>query len=293
MMCGKMEKVSLYMPCYNADKFIDECLKGVKRQTYPIDEIIVVDDGSTDDTAARASRYGVRIICHDENKGLAAARNTGVENAKNEFVASLDADCVPSPDWLWRLMENFTGEKTAGVGGRLVERHVSSLTDRWRAVYMRQHWGDSWNDTPSFLFGSNNVFKRSALLKAGGYNVMYRSNAEDWDMSRRLKEKGYKLIYEPRAVAEHLRADTLRSCLDTHWRWTFFGTAGTRVPDKAYNVACKTYDNLVYLFKDMLKNDLAYGRFDFIPVDVFCWFHHLTRDMSYYLLAKFKIAGPT
>ena len=128
-----MDKVSLYIPCYNADKFIDEALRGVKLQTYPVDEIIVVDDGSTDDTVAKASRYNVRIIRHGENKGLAAARNTAVTNAKNEFVASLDADCVPSADWLERLMKNCTGEKIAGVGGKLIERYASTIADRWRA----------------------------------------------------------------------------------------------------------------------------------------------------------------
>ena len=283
-----MDKVSLYIPCYNADKFIDEALRGVKLQTYPVDEIIVVDDGSTDDTVAKASRYNVRIIRHGENKGLAAARNTAVTNAKNEFVASLDADCVPSADWLERLMKNCTGEKIAGVGGKLIERHASTLADRWRAVYMRQHWGNSWSDGPRFLFGSNNVFRKDALLKAGIYNVMYRSNFEDCDISLRLKEKGYRLIYEPRAVAEHLRTDTLRSVLDTHWRWTFLGTTCARVPNNLYNVACKTYDNLIYLFRDMLKKDLAAGRFEFIPVDLLFLSHHFAGDIKYYLYYKFR-----
>ena len=223
-----MDKVSLYIPCYNAARFIDECLGGMKRQTYPVDEIMIVDDGSTDDTVAKASRYNVSIIRHGENKGLAATRNTAVTNAKNEFVASLDADCVPSPDWLERLMKNFTGERIAGVGGKLIERYASTLADRWRAVYMRQHWGSSWSDAPRFLFGSNNVFRKGALLKTGLYNVMYRSNSEDCDISLRLKEKGYILVYEPRAACEHLRADTLRSVLDTHWRWTFLGTTRAR-----------------------------------------------------------------
>ena len=281
-----MNRVSLYIPCYNAGKFLDESLEGALRQTYPIDEIIVVDDGSTDDTAAKALKHNVRIISHDGNKGLGAARNTALANINSEFVASLDADCVPSPDWLERLMKNFTNERIAGVGGKLVERNTSSLADRWRAVYMRQHWGDSWNGIPRFLFGSNNVFRKDALLKAGMYNTAHREGGEDYDISLRLKAKGYSLIYEPAARAEHIRTDTLRSVLRTHWRWTFFGTTDKRVPDNLYNVACKTYDNFIYLFRDMLRKDIAAGRFDFIPVDIIFWFHHLTKDLKYYISRK-------
>ncbi len=87
-------KVSLYIPCYNAERYIARAIEGALRQTNALDEILVVDDGSKDGTREIASRYPVRIISHDRNRGLAAARNTGFRNARNELVASLDADCV-------------------------------------------------------------------------------------------------------------------------------------------------------------------------------------------------------
>lgn len=287
-----MSTVSLYIPCYNAGAFIDSCLEGVKRQIHSVDEVIVVDDGSTDDTVERAGRYGVKIIRHGENKGLAAARNTAVMNARSEFIASLDADCVPSPEWLGRLMQNFTDSDIAGVGGRLVERFRSCLADRWRSVYMRQNWGDERIEAARFLFGSNNVYRKEALLKTGPYNTIYRTNYEDCDMSLRVRKEGYRLIYDPSAVAEHLRTDTVRSVLNTHWRWTFIGTTGTmRIPDNLYNVACKTYDNFVYLFKDMIKNDIVHGRPEFLPLDVLSWFHHIYKDAVYYLSSKLTTGG--
>lgn len=288
-----MSTVSLYIPCYNAGAFIDSCLEGVKRQIRSVDEVIIIDDGSTDDTVERAGRYGVKIIRHGENRGLAAARNTAVMNARSEFIASLDADCAPAPEWLDRLMENFSDDTIAGVGGQLIERYASHIADRWRAVYMKQSWGTERIAEPRFLFGSNNVFRKSALMKVGLYNAAYRTNGEDHDMSLRLKGAGYRFIYEPRAIVEHLRTDTIYSVMNTHWRWTFIGTTGTmRIPDNLYNVVCKAYDNFVYLIRDMLKNDVTHGRPEFLPLDVFSWFHHLYKDFAYYISSKF-IAGRT
>ena len=103
-----MEKLSLYIPCYNAEKYIGECLDGVIKQTYPIDEILIINDGSNDKTVSIASAYPVRIIHHNKNKSLAAARNTAFKEAKNDYVAALDADCVPRPDWLEHLIKNFS-----------------------------------------------------------------------------------------------------------------------------------------------------------------------------------------
>jgi cellulose synthase/poly-beta-1,6-N-acetylglucosamine synthase-like glycosyltransferase len=281
------QNVSLYIPCYNAGKYIEKCLDGATKQTYPISEILLIDDGSTDDTVSKALRYNVKIIRHGNNKGLAAARNTAMMNSSGFYLASLDADCVASPEWLEKLMSNFTDEKVAGVGGKLIERENTRIADRWRAVYMRQNWGDLRNADPRFLFGSNNVFRKSALMGVGGYNVIYRTNGEDHDMSLRLKSAGYRFVYEPEAVVEHLRTDTVRSVLHTHWRWTFIGTTGTRrVPDNLYNLVCKTYDNLAYLFKDMLMNDIKNGRAEFLIVDIFSWFHHFFCDAAYYLSSK-------
>jgi len=213
------EKVTLYVPCYNAEKYISECLDGILKQTYPLDEILIIDDGSTDKTVEIVSNYPVRVIRHGTNKGLAAARNTGFKNACGEYVASLDADCVPEPDWLEKLMKNFTEENIAGVGGKLIEKYTNTLANKWRAVHMRQNMGDEKIINSGYLFGSNNVFERRAVEEIGYYNEKYRTNYEDVDLSNRLKEKGYTLIYDPEAEVYHLLKDTISSLLDRSWRW--------------------------------------------------------------------------
>ena len=79
-MMGDKKKVSLYIPCLNAEQFIGKCIDAILYQTRVPDEIIVVDDGSTDRTAEVASCYRVKVASHSVNRGLGAARNTGIRN---------------------------------------------------------------------------------------------------------------------------------------------------------------------------------------------------------------------
>ncbi|MCF6154447.1 MAG: glycosyltransferase [Candidatus Brocadia sp.] len=212
------EAVTIYIPCYNAEKYISRCLEGVLSQTYPVKEVLVIDDGSTDGSHELISRYPVKIIRHETNKGLAAARNTAIKNATTGYLACVDSDVVPEPDWLEKLMLNFS-DKVAGVGGKLLELYSVFLPDQWRANHAVQHWGDAKRENPDFIHGANNVYRKEALVRAGLYNEKYRTNGEDCDMSFTLLNMGYTLVYEPLAIARHLRQDTLQSVLNTYWHY--------------------------------------------------------------------------
>ena len=95
---------------------IDETLTALSRLNYPDYEVIVVDDGSTDMTAAIARKHGIRLI-QTENKGLSNARNLGMEAATGEIVAYIDDDAYPDPDWLKFLAASFMTTDHAGIGG--------------------------------------------------------------------------------------------------------------------------------------------------------------------------------
>lgn len=214
-------KIALYIPCFNAEKTIGACLNAVFLQDRLADDILVIDDGSTDKTVEIAKTYPVRIIKHAKNLGLAAARNSALKNTDAKLIASLDSDCEPSKDWLKHLAKRINSSNVAGVGGKTEEANRSNVFNNWRAVHMKQHWGDSKKINPSFLFGSNTLLRRDLLLKVGSYNEKYRSNFEDVDISSRLRKRGYTIIYEPRAVVKHLRNDDLSSLLNNFWKWNF------------------------------------------------------------------------
>jgi glycosyltransferase involved in cell wall biosynthesis len=271
-------KVSLYIPCYSAEKHIGRCIEGVLRQTLPPDEILIIDDGSTDKTVEVASKYPVRIIKHEVNKGLAAARNTGVLNAKGEFVASIDVDCVPEPDWLERLINRFTSDNIAGVGGRLIEKNVTTIANKWRSEHMRQNHGDKFLREAPSIFGNNNVFRKEAITSVGLYEERYKTNYEDMDLSKRLRKAGYTLIYEPEAIVWHYRQDTIRSVLEAKWRYRGFGT---RVNPTLFNLLYYTIGYFGVSSLNLVK-DILRGDFSLIPIDIMDGFYSTYLTINYY-----------
>ena len=273
------ERISLYIPCYNGAAYISSCLDNVFRQSRIPDEIIVIDDGSTDDTLEIVSHFPVKIVSHKENKGLAAARNSGVRSATNDLVASLDADCVPRRDWLENLLPCMTGQGVAGAGGRLLERNSSSLPDGWRTLHMIQHRGPDLISNSDFLFGHSTVFRKSALLEVGLYNEHLRTNNEDEYICQRLLGAGYSLVYQPTAVVEHLRTDTLSSLLKTYWRWWFFGY---KKDITLKNTLRQVVFHLTRELPSLLETDVRSQRFDCALVSCLAIAYAIWSDATYY-----------
>ncbi len=289
-----MQKVSVYIPAYNSAEFLSRAIEGLLAQTLPANEILVIDDGSRDATAEIAARYvAVTLVRHACNSGLGAARNTGFRRAANELVASLDADCVPDPGWLASMVRYFDDPDVAGVGGRLIEGNQRTVADRWRRAHMGQQWGDQPLFNPKFLFGCNNVFRKSAIQEAGGYDESMRTNGEDADICRRLREKGWNLVYDPESRAVHLRHDTVRSILDTYWRWWRFGVRaysnGVRLRSV---VGHALFVHFQHTFLDLVRSDLNAGRFDLLGVDLAALGYFPYRDFRLWLAAHPKSSSP-
>ena len=102
-------KISVVIPAYNVARFLPRCLKSVFAQTLKPEEVIVVDDGSTDNTAALAEGLGAKVISR-QNGGPGAARNTGINNASSEWIALLDADDMWAPEKLERQVVRIRPE---------------------------------------------------------------------------------------------------------------------------------------------------------------------------------------
>jgi len=275
--------ISLYIPCYNVSAYIGKCLDGVFRQSISIGEVLIIDDGSSDNTLDIASRYDVRIFKHENNKGLSAARNTALKNARGDYIASLDADCVPESDWLENLMRQFKTADVAGAGGMLVEGYRENAADLWRALNMPQHWGEEQIVNPEFLFGSNNVFRKKLLIKAGSYNEKLGNNGEDFDMSSRLRKSGFKLVYNPLAKAVHLRQDSVPSLMRTHWSWY----RRFHEPNEFANLLFRIRYNL-RSSRDRIKSDMKRGDYHLLPIELFLPFDQFGRDILYFLNERKK-----
>jgi glycosyltransferase involved in cell wall biosynthesis len=186
-------RVSLYIPCYNAERYLERTLEGALRQTYPLDEILVIDDGSRDRTREIASRYPVRVLSHDRNRGLPAARNTGFRSARNELVASLDADCVAEPDWLERLLPHLHDPKVVGHG-RQPRGGGLDLAGRPLAqgASARGLGGSQSLPIPPFLFGANGLHRKSAMEEVAGHRRGHLEGdaAMTTSISTKLRQEG-------------------------------------------------------------------------------------------------------
>jgi len=279
-------RVTAYVPCYNAAESLEASLEGLLAQTYAISEILVVDDGSTDRTAQVARRFPVRVIRHDRNRGLAAARNTAIRESRYSFIASVDADVVPTPSWLEELMSAMTESHVAGAGGKCYEHFQESAADRWRAMHLIQDLGaENLEITPSMnsgLSGFAAVFRKSALERVGGYNEQYLTNFEDWDISVRLRAAGYTLMYHTAALAVHMRRDTAMSVVRTAWRWVFWIRYRSGLYDKPGR---KFLDNLRRATKKAQRH-LRRQEYSLLPIDClylacFCYW-----DLRYFLGRK-------
>jgi anaerobic magnesium-protoporphyrin IX monomethyl ester cyclase len=258
--------VTLYIPCFNAEKTLARCLESVKAQTYPIDEVIVIDDGSKDRTAAIAHSFGVRVISQGRNLGLGVTRNRAAKEARNE--------CVAEPDWLERLMKHFEDKAVVGACGKLVEKNQATLADAWRAVHMPQHWGEERITNPYFLFGADNVYRKSALLEIGLFDERHRTNFEDVDMGIRLSRAGKKSIYDPSAIALHLKTDTPMSAIRAYYCWY---SPNYPEPRTLRNLAHRWW---IYCgdFCNMLRKDLQARRYDFSSMDLLLWLYRTGFD---------------
>lgn len=296
MVCAEStsKKVSVYIPAYNVSEFLSEAIRGILRQTHSADEILIIDDGSNDATCEIAKSHPeVTLIRHEQNRGLAAARNTAFRASRNELVASLDADCVPDPGWLAGLLLRAGDEKIVGVGGRMVEGVQRTLADRWRCAHMAQHWGSQLVHNPLFLFGNNNLFRRSPVLEVGGYNEALRTNGEDADLCRRLLSRGWALVYDPVPFVTHGRHDSLRSILDTYWRWVFFGSPSPSNTLKLHRVIRHAvFSNFRYLFRNLLFSDLRQRHFELLGIDCIMPFYFSYREFEVWLNSRKYVGSP-
>jgi len=216
--------ISVVIPCYNAGRLLERCISSIKNQAINPLEVIVVDDGSTDDTARIASRLGVKVIKHTIHRGVAAARNTGIKAARGDIIYFIDVDCELYSDSFQYLKEDLEDSSIAGVCGQEASANINTSCDMLRILLFRQSWGNRRMINPPFLWGLCMAFRKWVLLKAGGFCDFFRSNGEDVDISLRLRQLGYKLLYDPRIKVHHNKSlDNALTLIKMVYRYIYFG----------------------------------------------------------------------
>jgi O-antigen biosynthesis protein len=206
--------VSVIVCSYNGGRTLAACLDSLGKLNYPDYEMILVDDGSTDDTAQIAARFpGVRYV-HQSNHGLSHARNTGAAVAKGEVLAYTDSDCMADTDWLYYLISTLVSGDYAGVGGPNVTPPAQNWTQACVAAAPGGPSHVLLTDTiAEHIPGCNMAFYRWAFENVGGFDPEYHKAGDDVDFCWRIQQAGWVIAFSPTAIVWHYRRFTLRAFL--------------------------------------------------------------------------------
>lgn len=219
--------ISVLIPCYNRANDIENAILSVQNQTRPADEIIVVDDASSDQSASIVRKCGVKLICHESNRGPAVARNTAFSASTGEIVIFIDSDSIADQRMIETIMSIYENplesERLGGVGGRSIEAFSQGLANQWRSLHARQDHGKSSKIDVEYLFGLCCSYPRKVFNQVGGFDSFYPKNAgEDLDIGIRIRQAGYRLIYTPAAFIYHQHRDTIKSLKQVQYNWTYW-----------------------------------------------------------------------
>jgi glycosyltransferase involved in cell wall biosynthesis len=206
--------VSVIVCSYNGGSTLASCLDSLGKLNYPEYEVILVDDGSTDDTSYIAAQFSWVRYIRQSNQGLSHARNTGATAAKGEVVAYTDSDCMVDPDWLYYLIGTLVSGDYAGVGGP----NVTPPAKNWiQACVAAAPGGPSHvlltDVVAEHIPGCNMAFYRWAFEGVGGFDSEYRKAGDDVDFCWRIQQAGWVIAFSPTAIVWHYRRFTLRAFL--------------------------------------------------------------------------------
>lgn len=206
-------RMSIVVCSYNGAVTIGETLATACGLKYPNFEVIVIDDGSTDETPRIAASFPCRLIS-TENQGLSAARNLGCEEATGEIVVYLDDDAAPDPHWLHFLALGFLTTRHVAIGGpNCLPPHASGL----EACIDQAPGGAKvvllTDELAEHIPGCNFAIRRDVLRQLGGFDPVFRAAGDDVDLCWRILDAGRTIGYMAGAVVWHHR----RCCLKGYW----------------------------------------------------------------------------
>jgi O-antigen biosynthesis protein len=207
-------RISVVVCAHNSAETLDECLRHTCGLDYPDLEVIVVDDGSTDETAKIAMRYSRVRVLQIEHSGLAMARNKGFEAANGELIAYLDADAYPTPEWPYYLALGLDASNVGGSGGPNlpppddpVGAHVVARSPGGPVHVLTS------DDRAEHIPGCNMAFWKIVLSEIGGFDPIYTAAGDDVDMCWKALERHWTIGFHPAAVVWHHRRPGLRRYL--------------------------------------------------------------------------------
>jgi poly-beta-1,6-N-acetyl-D-glucosamine synthase len=226
---GNYPFVSIIVPAYNEEQVIQASLSSLLELRYPYYEIIAVDDGSTDGTYDKmrefeGNHYGVRVsVFRKENSGKADTLNYGIRRSRAPIVVCMDSDSRLTPDALRYAVYHFRDPNVGAVAGnvKVINRH--NIWTKLQALEYIEGLNivrnaQAFFRTVNVIPGPIGIFRRTAIEGTGGYDS--DTFAEDFDMTVKILADGWKINYEPKAVAFTEAPEELLDIIKQRYRWS-------------------------------------------------------------------------
>lgn len=213
-----MPKVSVIIPCYNQGKYLEEAINSVLNQTFQDFEIIIVNDGSNDNSKKiidKIENPKISVI-HQENKGVSAARNTGIKNSTGEYILPLDADDRIAPTYLEKAVYHIEKDEKIGIVYCKALKFYGNHTKKWNLPPY-----NLLNMLKTNCIFCTALFRKKDWETAGGYKETPRVFLEDYDLWLSIIEQGREVFQIPETLffyrrynedtrSKHTSADVLQ-----------------------------------------------------------------------------------
>jgi len=214
--------VSVIVPVFNDSERLRLCLQALQNQTYPqnLYEIIVVDNGSDEDTEGVVREFNSVILLHEKKRSSYAARNKGISFSKGDILAFTDSDCIPAPDWIEKGVINILNIPNCGLlAGKIIvffknpQRHTAVELYEATLAFPQKHFVEKMG----FGATANTFMLREVINKVGVFNDKLKS-CGDVEFGQRISSHGYKVAYADDTCVYHPARQTLRELYEKHSR---------------------------------------------------------------------------
>ncbi|MGM9946339.1 MAG: glycosyltransferase [Lysinibacillus sp.] len=220
--------VTVIIPVYNEEVVIQRTIGSILKSKYPITEVLIIDDGSTDKTAEiitkmKDVRSKVKII-KKHNGGKASALNVGIKKARGDVIITIDADTVFDEYTISHLVENFSDPRVAAVSGNCKIGNRINQISLWQHIeyvtanQLEKRAFEELNCI-TVVPGSNSAWRKSVVQELGYYHN--DTLAEDSELTLRILNAGYKIIYEDRAISYEECPETVKDFIKQRNRWSY------------------------------------------------------------------------